>query len=86
MDFKSYFEFMKRIRNKLHPNHFVITASVRWLIPLFCRNGQTVTRVDLAEKRQMCLNLIHLLDKLNPGLSKDRGNCSQKKPHLVAFS
>jgi len=77
-DLRAYLDFLKAIDKELHENHYVLTATRRWIIPLYCRRlkAEAVVKVTdemLADKVDMCRRYLAILDVIEAGFTKNRG-------------
>ena len=78
-DLGSYLNFLDRATKKLHENHYVLNATRRWILPLYCRMmannkvGNLVTEDMLEKKLEMCRKYLYILDRVERGLTKNRG-------------
>nr|ACO14686.1 msta, isoform A [Caligus clemensi] len=77
-DVNQYLELYRRSSVLLGENHYFLNSPRRWIIPLFCRpltsSPRLVPSPDmLRDKIQLCEGYLRLLNKIEPGLSKNRG-------------
>ncbi len=72
-DISAQQDFIVKCQKFLHPNHYVITLTKRWLLPLMCQDASKADISDLRNKSEMLQGLIHLLQTLECGLCKDKG-------------
>ena len=82
-DLESYISFHDRCVEILHPSHYVLNACRRWLIPLYCRPTRAnadmrVTNEMLKRKEAMCEQYLAALERVEPGLTKNRGKAKLK--------
>jgi hypothetical protein len=67
----------------LHPNHFILLEIIKVLSQLYRvgldgsegldGNGNQVSTEVLQRKRELCKQFLEVLDKIDPGLSRNRG-------------
>ncbi len=62
----------------VHENHYLVNSARRWVIPLYCRMLNTgdplqITDDMLERKIGLCKGYLKVLDKIERGLTKNRG-------------
>ena len=71
-------EFIKKYRNALHPNHYLFLSAKHSLCQLYGRvEGHLIHELseeDLHRKEEICRELLEVVDKFEPGLTRLRGN------------
>lgn len=81
-DLDGYVDFLRRSSRQLHPNHYLLNAARRWIIPLHCRvlkkdpassSPSTPSEPMIREKVDMCQRYLFVLNRVEPGLTKNRG-------------
>jgi hypothetical protein len=63
---------------KLHKNHYILTITRRWILHLLCRDPAKTTKILWQRKLEMAQNYLEVLNIVNPGFSRDRGNLKTK--------
>ena len=79
-DLSAFVSFHDRIISVLHSDHGLVNSTRRWIVPFYCRPTRRcpdlwVTNEMLEKKVEMCRGLIRVLDKVERGLTIDRGEC-----------
>jgi len=82
-DLSAYLAFLKKAEKELHPQHYVLTATRRWIIPLYCRRmkanaNEKVTDKMLKNKVRMCKAYLDVLGVVEAGFTKNRGKSSKQ--------
>ncbi len=62
-------KLLKKLGKTLHPNHYLCLEVVKSLIKSY--GGEE--EVGLKRKRELCLELLKILDAIEPGLTRWRG-------------
>ena len=72
---QDHFDFISRAEEILHPNHYVIILSKRWLAPLICQppTDPKFQRSEWEQKEIFIQQILAILENLNFGLCKDKG-------------
>ena len=78
MKHKSEFlSLLDEASNLFHPNHEVISDLSVWLVPILCRCvsklNETLSVSELLLKRDLCKNMLQVLDRVSPGINRRRG-------------
>ena len=82
MNIPALIEFIRKSETILHTNHYILTTTRRWVIPLLCRPLRLPNEVDVRtnfppemykEKIDMCQKQLGVLDICEPGMTKSRG-------------
>lgn len=70
-------QFLRKYRNVFHPNHYLCVCAKHSLFQLYGRaDGYLIHELSLEQlrtKEQYCRDLLMVVDRLDPGLSKLRG-------------
>lgn len=70
-------QFLRKYRNVFHPNHYLCVCAKHSLFQLYGRaDGYLIHELTLQQlrtKEQYCRDLLEVVDRLDPGLSKLRG-------------
>lgn len=76
-DIQRYEEFLVKYRNVLHKNHYLCISAKHSLCQLYGRSEgsliQNLNLEDLKKKEDYCRDVLHVIDHLEPGLSRLRG-------------
>lgn len=85
-----YEEFLKKCKTMFHENHYLILSAMHCLSQLYGKiKGYLIndlTEEQLERKIEICKKLIKTFEKLEPGLSKQRGKFYFNKSFLFNFS
>ena len=72
-DLKSLKNFLKKAGSQLHPQHYILSLTKRWMLPILCHDPVKAVYEEWQEKLQLVKELLQVLNIVNPGYSKDRG-------------
>ncbi|KAK6630412.1 hypothetical protein RUM43_014757 [Polyplax serrata] len=76
-DIEGYEAFLKKCQNIFHENHYLCLSAMHCLSQIYGKiDGYLIndmTDEQLERKSQICRNLIKIFEKLEPGLTKERG-------------
>ncbi|KAK6616972.1 hypothetical protein RUM44_005329 [Polyplax serrata] len=76
-DIKGYEAFLKKCQNIFHENHYLCLSAMHCLSQIYGKiDGYLINEMtdeQLERKSQICRNLIKIFEKLEPGLTKERG-------------
>ncbi len=76
-DLAAYLSFSNKAGRHLHQNHYILNACRRWILPLYCRvpANSEITNDMLKRKIDMSERYLYVLDRVEAGLTKNRGKC-----------
>lgn len=76
-DLQGYENFLQKYKNTLHENHYLRLSAMHSLFQLYGKiNGYIIDKLtedQLDRKIQICKKLLRIFEKLEPGLSKQKG-------------
>lgn len=86
-DIKGYEAFLKKCQNIFHENHYLCLSAMHCLSQIYGKiDGYLINEMtdeQLERKSQICRNLIKIFEKLEPGLTKERGKYKWNGDHLI---
>ena len=74
-DVPAHLDFLKKAEKSLHPNHYIIKITQRWILPM--TNCQT-----WPDKEDALKTYLNLLNQINLGLCKDKARLLYEKAHM----
>ena len=72
-DVPGHLQFVSKAEKLLHPNHYVLTCTKRWILPLLCQNPKGASEQEWKGKLKMAMDYLTLIETMNLGLIKDKG-------------
>ena len=72
-DIPGHLQFLGQAEKLLHPHHYVLTLTKRWILPLLCQNPKGALEFEWKEKLEMATGYLKLIESLNMGVIKDKG-------------
>ena len=68
-----HLNFLKKSSQLVHKNHYVMTLTRRWVIPLMCQDHKQSELSQWKAKVEMVQDFLAVVNQLQLGLCKDRG-------------
>ena len=74
-DVPAHLDFLKKAEKSLHPNHYIIKITQRWILPM--------TNCQIwPDKKDALKSYLNLLNQMNLGLCKDKARLLYEKAHM----
>ncbi|XP_059095448.1 SET domain-containing protein SmydA-8-like [Tigriopus californicus] len=89
-DVHEFINFLHESENILHINHYILNSLRRWIVSLFCRttkgnpDPEAITVSMLEAKVMIADKYLFVLNKIEPGLTRNRGRVLYEKADAQA--